>query len=75
VFRGKELEVNKVIAIRATRRTPTVLPEDEAATAQAALDNLIADDLTGPVGDAEWERAARENGNTDFWATAPRSAS
>jgi hypothetical protein len=67
--------VNKVACLRKVpRRTPTVLPEVEAAIQEAALGGLIADDLTGPVGDAEWERAARENGNTDFWATAPRSA-
>lgn len=37
-------------------RRPTIPPHEEAELRAEALKGLIADDLTGPVGDAEWEK-------------------
>jgi hypothetical protein len=46
-------------------------PHEEADERAKDLNGLIADDLTGPVGDLEWERAERERGQVDYWSTQP----
>lgn len=46
--------------LRMSGRAPALAPHEEAEMRAADLDGLLADDLTGPVGDAKWEEAQQQ---------------
>ena len=45
------------MTVHAFKRQKTLAPHELAELRDEQTDGLLVDDLTGPVGDAEWERA------------------
>lgn len=54
-------------------RTPTYLPHEEADERAKDLLGIVADDLTGPVGDDAWERALKQQHEAadSMWGLLP----